>query len=177
MTILSTGKTKSGTLQLLHRMLLTKQLWNRGISNPCEDKKHRNALAKLRLSDHQLHIQSGRQTRPKTPKEQRVCKKCPKYIEEEAHFLLDCSDDSDIKSDLVGRIAIDFPQISVMVDKYIRYKFIMKIQDPEILKSLGFSVNLLFKNRENRTKKWGLIPMRYNFVIISICCLLQSLYS
>ena len=34
-------------------------------------KKHRNSLAKLRLSDHQLHIQSGRQTRPKTPKEQR----------------------------------------------------------------------------------------------------------
>ena len=85
-------------------------------------KKHRNALAKLRrLSDHQLHIQSGRQTRPKTPKEQRVCKKCLEYIEDEAHFLLDCNDDSDIKSDLVERIAIDFPQISVMVDKYIRY--------------------------------------------------------
>ena len=27
-------------------------------------KKHRNALAKLRLSDHLLHIQTGRQTRP-----------------------------------------------------------------------------------------------------------------
>ena len=67
--------------------------------------------------------------------------------------MLDCSDDSDIKSDVVERIAIDFPQISVMVDKYIRYKFIMKIQDPDILKSLGFSVNLLFKNREDRTQK------------------------
>ena len=40
-----------------------------------------------------------------------------------------------------------------MVDKYIRYKFIMKIQDPDILKSLGFSVNLLFKNGEDRTQK------------------------
>ena len=114
-------------------------------------KTHRNSLAKLRLSDHQLHIQSGRQTRPKTPKEQRVCKKCPEYIEDEAHFLLECSEDSDIKSDLVLRIAIDFPQIYVMADKYIRYKFIMKIQDPDILKSLGFCVNLLFKNREDRT--------------------------
>ena len=81
-------------------------------------KKHRNSLAKLRLWDHQLHIQSGRQTRPKTPKEPRVCKKCPEYI--------------------------DFPQIYVMAGKYIRYKFIMKIQDPDILKSLGFCVNLLF---------------------------------
>ena len=39
-----------------------------------------------------------------------------------------------------------------MADKYIRYKFIMKIQDPDILKSLGFCVNLLFLNREDRTQ-------------------------
>ena len=100
-------------------------------------KTHRNSLAKLRLSDHQLHIQSGRQTRPKTPKEQRFFRKCPPdYIEDEAHFLLECSEDSDIKSNLVLIIAIDFPQISFITDKYLRYKFIMKIQDPEILKSL-----------------------------------------
>ena len=60
---------------------------------------------------------------------------------------------NDIKSDLVERIAIDFPQISVMVDKYIRYKFIMKIQDLDILKSLDFSVTLLFLNREDRFQK------------------------
>ena len=103
-------------------------------------------MAKLCLSDHQLHIQSAYQTRPKTPKEQRSCRKFPDYIEDEAHFLLGCSEDSDIKSDLV-RITIDFPQFSVITDKYLRYKLIMKIQDPDNLKSLGFCVNLLFKNR------------------------------
>ena len=30
---------------------------NRGLSNPYEYKKHQNSLAKLRLSDHELHIQ------------------------------------------------------------------------------------------------------------------------
>ena len=70
-------------------------------------KKHRNSLAKLRLSDHQLHIQTGRQTRPKTPQNLRTCKKCPEYVEDEAHFLLQCKEDSEIKNDLVHRIAMD----------------------------------------------------------------------
>ena len=50
-------------------------------------KKHRNSLAKLRLSDHQLHIQTGRQTRPKTPQNLRICKNCPQFVENEADFL------------------------------------------------------------------------------------------
>ena len=56
-------------------------------------KKHRNALAKLRLSDHNLHIHSGRQTKPKTPRDQRFCKSCPSIIEDDAHFLFECVDD------------------------------------------------------------------------------------
>ena len=61
-------------------------------------KKHCNSLAKLRLSDHQLHIQNGRQTRPKTPQNLRTCKKCPEHVEDEAHFLLQCKEDIDIKN-------------------------------------------------------------------------------
>ena len=48
---------------------------------------------------------------------------------------------------------MDFPKISDITDKNIQYKFVMKIQTPDILKSLGFCVNLLFKNRESRKKK------------------------
>ena len=72
-------------------------------------KKHRNDLAKLPLSDHLLHIQTGRQTRPKTPRELRTRKKCPECIEDEAHFLFQCTEDSDIKTDLAQRIAMDIP--------------------------------------------------------------------
>ena len=45
---------------------------------------------------------------------------------------------------------MDFPKISDITDKNLLYKFIMQIKDPDILKSLGYCVNLLFKNRENR---------------------------
>ena len=115
-------------------------------------KKHRNSLAKLRLSDHQLHIQTSRQIRLKISQNLRTCKNCPEYAEDEAHFLLQCTEDSDIKKDLVHRIAMDFPKVSDISDKNILYKFVMKIQTPEILKSLGFCINLLFKNRENHKK-------------------------
>ena len=48
---------------------------------------------------------------------------------------------------------MDFPKVSDITDKNILYKFVMKIQTPDILKSFGFCVNLLFKNRENRKKE------------------------
>ena len=48
---------------------------------------------------------------------------------------------------------MDFPKVSDITDKNILYKFVMKIQDPEILKSLGFCINLLFENLENRIKE------------------------
>ena len=67
-----------------------------------------------------------------------------KLIEEE---------DSDIKNDLVHPIAMDFPKVSDITDKNILYKFIMKIKTPEILKSLGFCINLLLKNRKTRKRE------------------------
>ena len=40
---------------------------------------------------------------------------------------------------------MDFSKISDITDKNILYKFVMKIQHPEILKPLGFCINLLPK--------------------------------
>ena len=53
----------------------------------------KNVLAKVRLSDHKLKIQSGRQTKPITPRELRRCSFCPHIVEDEAHFLFECSAD------------------------------------------------------------------------------------
>ena len=47
---------------------------------------------------------------------------------------------------------MDFPKVSDITDKNILYKFVIKIQTPEILKSLGFLLNLLFKNRRKDGK-------------------------
>ena len=57
--------------------------------------KTRIVLSKLRLSDHKLVTEQGRKTKPKTPKSDRICPLCNidvnKTIEDEVHFLFDCS--------------------------------------------------------------------------------------
>ena len=72
----------------------------------------------------------------------------PDVIEDEAHFLCECTDDSDLKTNFFEAIAISYPDVDNITDKLMKYKFIMKIKDPSSLKSLGFLVNLLFKNRD-----------------------------
>ncbi len=52
-----------------------------------DDRKY---LARLRTSSHNLKIETGRHTRPKTPVENRVCQHC-NILEDEFHFLLMCN--------------------------------------------------------------------------------------
>ena len=51
------------------------------------------AMLKFRISSHNLHIETGRYSRPtKTPVNERLCQYCSsKAIEDEKHFLLDCT--------------------------------------------------------------------------------------
>ena len=53
-----------------------------------EDK--RILITKWRLSSHNLHVERGRYTSPKTPREERTCKVCPTSVEDEVHVLFYC---------------------------------------------------------------------------------------
>ena len=112
-------------------------------------KKHRNALAKLRLSDHDLQIQVGRHTRPKTLRHDRKCKTCSEHLEDEAHFLIECNEDIKHKRDFIDSITLTYPELTSISDKYLKYKFLMNMKNPEALRSLAFLVNFCFKNRSN----------------------------
>ena len=50
--------------------------------------KYRSALAKLRLSNHPLLVETGRHSRIERPL--RFCPFCPTMIEDELHFLIQC---------------------------------------------------------------------------------------
>ena len=56
-----------------------------------KNRKHRVAFSKLRLSDHCLMIEKGRHHRPTLPREQRKCPTCITKIENEVHFMTECS--------------------------------------------------------------------------------------
>ena len=63
--------------------------------------KTRSALTKFRLSDHKLHIESGRHCNPRKLIEEHLCKICNNHeIEDEIHFLLNCSFYFDLRSSL-----------------------------------------------------------------------------
>lgn len=54
-------------------------------------RSQRRHFSKLRISNHHLDIESGRYTRPITPREQRLCRSCNmNRIGDEIHFLLQC---------------------------------------------------------------------------------------
>ena len=60
-------------------------------------RKFRQALTKLRVSSHRLEIEAGRWTKPQiTPRENRLCKQC-NVLEDEFHFLFECSLYSNIR--------------------------------------------------------------------------------
>ena len=49
------------------------------------------AVARLRLSSHNLEIERGRHTRPKTPVVNRTCRRCQTtQVDDEIHFLMQC---------------------------------------------------------------------------------------
>ena len=49
---------------------------------------HRVAIAKLRLSNHKLAIESGQCVKSYQPPDQRICPLCKTGLEDEEHFLM-----------------------------------------------------------------------------------------
>lgn len=53
---------------------------------------HQKAMTKLRISNHKLHIETGRYKKPVTPRHERLCELCSEGIEDEFHFLFTCKE-------------------------------------------------------------------------------------
>ena len=54
--------------------------------------KARRNFTKLRISAHRLAIETGRYSKPKTPREERLCVLCNKSeVEDERHMLMECT--------------------------------------------------------------------------------------
>ena len=52
--------------------------------------RHKIALTRLGLSNHNLRIETGRHLRPKLPRQERECFICIDEIENELHFVVKC---------------------------------------------------------------------------------------
>jgi hypothetical protein len=63
-------------------------------------------LARIRTGTNELQVDKGRQTRPRVPREERVCLVCNNgAMEDEAHFLLQCEAYASLRNTLQASIA------------------------------------------------------------------------
>ena len=96
--------------------------------------KLRCALTKLRLSNHNLLIETGRHKKGKmeTKKELRICPLCHDGIEDEAHFLLFCPVYNDLRNQLY--MCLNLPNNFQYYSANEKLKFIMINLDDNIAK-------------------------------------------
>ena len=99
--------------------------------------KYRYALSRFRLSSHNLEIEMGRYTHPKTPVERRLCQMCDSgNVEDEMHFLIGCTRYNALRSNLMTVAHTHIPSINRR-DARDRFILLMSCEIPEVLFALG----------------------------------------
>ena len=89
--------------------------------------KHRKALARFRISAHKLAIERGRYTR--TPLENRTCAHCPDKVEDEIHFLTECTGYSEARANAFKEIKDICPGFSLL-DNWSKFIYLMIAEGP-----------------------------------------------
>ena len=109
--------------------------------------KFRNAVTKMRISAHNLPIETGRYT--KTPREGRVCPLCKCGVGNELHYLLECTNPNLISSrnEIINQIKGKDPEF-VNLNKDGQIKYILNRDTQDQVKNTGllcFKMLKIFK--------------------------------
>ena len=106
-----------------------------------DNKKHRNIIAKLRLSSHKLSIETGRHQN--IDRDQRKCILCNlNDIEDEFHFVLKCPYYNDVRNALIPK----YYRIRPNMFKFIK---LLNSSNKTVLRKLAMYCLTCFKIREN----------------------------
>lgn len=94
-------------------------------------KKLRMALSQLRLSSHQLRIETGRYAQNRVDREQRICTLCNKSdIEDEYHFVLVCPVYSHLRQKYIRPFYFKRPSVH-------KFTLLMQTKQQGVLQKLG----------------------------------------
>ena len=107
-------------------------------------------MTKLRLSNHNLMIESGRHK--KVPKELRFCPFCPNTIENEMYFLLECPTYENMRIIVFHEITTNHPnfQFYSLKEKF-EHIMVNLDKDVSLLIANSFKIrNLLLTNPKRR---------------------------
>ena len=104
-------------------------------------------IFRFRSSSHNLAIETGRYTRPKTPIDDRKCIHCNlNQVEDEQHFLLECSLYDNERTKLLQVIRQTKPNIDHETT-HNKFCIIMSLKEVEIIKELGKYITDCMKKR------------------------------
>lgn len=103
--------------------------------------ENRRLLVKMRISDHNLEIETGRYN--KISREHRICKNCNQNrIEDEEHFFFHCSKNEELRKELLDNIKQIHPNVkdidnNILLTKILSSSTVMQLAAPFIKKSLA----------------------------------------
>ena len=104
--------------------------------------KFRYALARIRVSSHRLAVEAGRWHRPNSiPLDERKCNTC-NVLEDEFHFILECSLYKELRKTYIKRYFWIRPNI-------IKFTELMTSENHQIIKNLATFVHASLKVRAN----------------------------
>ena len=113
-------------------------------------------LGELRLSAHNLQIETGRFSKKKTPRDERFCLYCKSQntftVENEVHFVLACPLYNEQRRLFLEEIYRYFPT-TALLDDYNMYKWLMSQEDYNITKRLGMFCKNSFSKRAKYISK------------------------
>ena len=103
------------------------------------EKKFRLALARFRISSHELHIEHGRHTN--TPRNQRLCLHCNnQQIENEHHFLLICQKYTQLRKKYLPRFYHTWPTVQ-------KFRQLLEASNKKII-IISQSIYILHKSQD-----------------------------
>ena len=106
-------------------------------------------FAKLRLSAHNLHIETGRYGSKKTPRDERYCLTCKSnglsIVEDEVHFLLNCPLYIDLRKNMLNPILQKYPSVKLLSEEKL---FILLLSQEDT-----YTVTRPFTRREKTIKQ------------------------
>ena len=109
--------------------------------------KHKVALSRFRLSNHNLLIEKGRHMRPRLERNERKCFICKEKIENEMHFLTECPLYKNERAILYQACRENSKNFTSLT-KEQKFIFIMTNECANVMRSLGKFVFESFKLRE-----------------------------
>ena len=115
--------------------------------------KHRIALSRLRLSNHNLMIEKGRHLRPRIERIERKCFLCKDEVEDEKHFITKCPLYTHERTLLFQACRQNSIHFDSLITEEQRFNFILTNESKEVTTKLAKFVYNSFKVRDEAIAK------------------------